>query len=24
VASGIRMFRDEFLEHVTQGGCTRG
>lgn len=24
VASGIRMFRDEFLEHVKQGGCTRG
>ncbi len=23
VASGIRMFRDEFLEHVKQGGCTR-
>ncbi len=24
VASGIRMFRDEFLEHVKQGGCARG
>jgi NADH-quinone oxidoreductase subunit F len=24
VASGIRMFRDEFLEHVKHGGCPRG
>jgi NADH-quinone oxidoreductase subunit F len=24
IASGIRMFRDEFLEHVKHGGCTRG
>ena len=24
IASGIRMFRDEFLEHVKQGGCPRG
>jgi len=21
IASAIRMFRDEVLEHVTQGGC---
>ncbi len=24
VASGIRMFRDEFLQHVKEGGCPRG
>jgi len=24
IASAIRMFRDEFLEHVKQGGCPRG
>ena len=24
IASGIRMFRDEFLEHVKQGGCPSG
>jgi NADH-quinone oxidoreductase subunit F len=24
IASGIRMFRDEFLEHITHGGCPRG
>jgi NADH-quinone oxidoreductase subunit F len=24
IASGIRMFRDEFLQHVTEGGCPYG
>jgi NADH-quinone oxidoreductase subunit F len=24
IASGIRMFRDEFFEHVAQGGCPHG
>jgi NADH-quinone oxidoreductase subunit F len=24
IASGIRMFRDEFLQHVKEGGCPHG
>ena len=24
IASGIRMFRDEFLVHVKEGGCPHG